>query len=93
MAYRTNSPPSDAPLTRRTLLQLFGLTGTALLVACGSPTANSTGGAAPAPTTAAPAAVSLPPFKGIPQGRTTDGFPFLGAADAPVTLIDYSDFL
>ena len=67
MAYRTNSPPSDAPLTRRTLLQLFGLTGTALLVACGSPTANSTGGAAPAPTTAAPAAVSLPPFKGIPQ--------------------------
>jgi hypothetical protein len=34
-----------------------------------------------------------PPFNGIPQGRTADGFPFLGNPDAAVTLIDYSDFL
>jgi len=35
----------------------------------------------------------LPPFNGIPQGRTPDGFPLLGSPDAAVTLVDYSDFL
>ncbi|CUS03836.2 exported protein of unknown function [Candidatus Promineifilum breve] len=30
---------------------------------------------------------------GIVYGRTDDGAFFQGAADAPVTLIDYSDFL
>ena len=32
-------------------------------------------------------------FDGIPQGQTIDGFSFLGSPDAPVTLVDYSDFL
>jgi hypothetical protein len=32
-------------------------------------------------------------YEGIPQGVTPDGFPFLGQPDAPLTLIDYSDFL
>jgi protein-disulfide isomerase len=32
-------------------------------------------------------------YLGLPQGVTPDGFPFLGQPDAPVTLIDYSDFL
>jgi hypothetical protein len=32
-------------------------------------------------------------FNGIPHGMTEDGFPYLGVADAGVTLIDYSDFL
>jgi len=32
-------------------------------------------------------------FKGIEQGLTADGFPYLGKADAPITLTDYSDFL
>jgi hypothetical protein len=32
-------------------------------------------------------------FDGIPQGQTIDGFPYLGSPDAPVTLVDYSDFL
>jgi len=32
-------------------------------------------------------------FNGIPHGMTEDGFPYLGDADAGVTLIDYSDFL
>ncbi|HXI17635.1 MAG TPA: Rcas_1661 family thioredoxin-like (seleno)lipoprotein [Chloroflexota bacterium] len=32
-------------------------------------------------------------YKGIPTGLTADGFPFLGAPNAPVTLIDYSDFV
>ena len=44
-----------------------------------------------------PAAVSSPPSiagdAGIVYGRNDDGTFFHGAADAPVTLIDYSDFL
>ena len=32
-------------------------------------------------------------YKGIEQGVTADGFPYLGKADAPITLTDYSDFL
>lgn len=32
-------------------------------------------------------------YQGLPQGVTLDGFPFLGQPDAPITLIDYSDFL
>lgn len=44
-------------------------------------------------TPVAPTAATLPPFDGIPQGRTPDGFPALGNPDAAVTMIDYSDFL
>lgn len=40
--------------------------------------------------TEAPAVVL---FKGIPHGTTEDGFPYLGEADAELTLVDYSDFL
>ena len=42
------------------------------------------------PEPAAPAATL---YKGVAQGLTSEGFPFLGAADAPVTLTDHSDFL
>jgi len=38
-------------------------------------------------------AEDVPLFDGISHGYTADGFPFLGDANAPVTLIDYSDFL
>jgi hypothetical protein len=38
-------------------------------------------------------AEDAPLFDGITHGYTDDGFPFLGDAAAPVTLIDYSDFL
>jgi hypothetical protein len=46
---------------------------------------------AAAPTANQPAADS--PFADIPQGRTAEGYQQLGAADAPVTLVMYSDFL
>ena len=32
-------------------------------------------------------------FNGIAHGLTDAGFPYLGDPDAPVTVIDYSDFL
>lgn len=51
--------------------------------------------ATPLPTalsTALPYTLAASTFEGIPQGLTHDGFPFLGQPDAPVTLIDYSDF-
>ena len=43
----------------------------------------------------APAPVGVAPvgYKGIPTSRTTDGFHVLGAPEAPVTIVDYSDFL
>lgn len=44
----------------------------------------------PAPTEAAPDAAD---YNGIPQGVTDEGFYRLGDPDAPLTLIDYSDFL
>src|SRR5688500_14645369 len=58
--------------------------------------------ALPAPIGTAPVApVSpVPPagavratYKGIPTSRTADGSPALGALEAPVTIVDYSDFL
>jgi len=45
-----------------------------------------------APTTTNPTAAPLT-YNGIEQGLTADGFHYLGRADAPVTLTDYSDFL
>ncbi len=49
-----------------------------------------------APATGTPVASQTPLamlFHGIPHGMTEDGFPYLGNADAGLTLIDYSDFL
>lgn len=49
---------------------------------------------AAAPTTEPTAAPALAgPFAGIPQSRTAEGYQVLGAADAPVTMVMYSDFL
>lgn len=49
---------------------------------------------APLPTdTSPPATEAVALFNGIQQGYTADGFPYLGDPAAPVTLIDYSDFL
>lgn len=60
------------------------------------PEASTTPEAA-VPTAAEPAAEitteDQPLYDGIPTGQTEQGFPFLGQPDAPVTVIDYSDFL
>jgi hypothetical protein len=44
------------------------------------------------PSTLQPTRIALV-YKGIEQGVTAEGFPYLGRADAPITLTDYSDFL
>ncbi|NJM41141.1 MAG: hypothetical protein HC853_10415 [Anaerolineae bacterium] len=49
-----------------------------------------------APKPAATAAEQSKPillYKDIEQGTTPEGLPYLGSANAPLTLIDYSDFL
>lgn len=49
--------------------------------------------AAPAPTAAAPSETPAgTSYSGVAQGLTPEGFPFLGAANAPVTLTEHSDF-
>jgi hypothetical protein len=76
----------------------------ALLAACGSgntPTADgspaleatATARAAQQPATPQPTAVVPPGDLVYTSGRNDDGTYFLGEPDAPVTLIDYSDFL
>lgn len=79
-----------------------------LLAACGrSAAVEPTGATAPPPPALAPAtppptiapvatdrvATSGGLYTGIPQGRTPEGYAYLGAPDAPVTLVMYSDFL
>jgi protein-disulfide isomerase len=47
----------------------------------------------PPPPASPVEAVTLPvDLQGIPRGQTEEGSPMLGQADAPVTLVDYSDY-
>ena len=90
---------------RRLLWPLPLLMALLLLAACDEaetqpePAAPTTAVTAPAPPPPAPTAASPSeaqagtPYNGVAQGLTPEGFPFLGAANAPVTLTDYSDFL
>jgi hypothetical protein len=73
-----------------------------VLVACAPVDSTSPPAAVPAQTTATAAVtpVLAPSTQatdvaapGVVYGRTDDGVFFHGAADAPVTLIDYADFL
>jgi hypothetical protein len=71
-------------------------TATAVVTAPASAIATQTETPAPAAATEAPAIagqLAASQYQGLPQGVTPDGFPFLGKPDAPITLIDYSDFL
>ena len=90
---------------RRVLWLLPLVAALLLLAACDEadtqpePAAPTTAVTAPAPPPPAPTAASPSeaqagtPYNGVAQGLTPEGFPFLGAANAPVTLTDYSDFL
>jgi hypothetical protein len=78
--------PAGRPPTAGALATLTpaaaGLRDTANVPAATSPAPSATA-AAPAPTTSA----------AIAEGLTPEGYHFRGRADAPVTLVMYSDFL
>ncbi|HEY8601294.1 MAG TPA: hypothetical protein VIL85_22885 [Thermomicrobiales bacterium] len=89
-AIQATAPPSPTIVMVPTAQTASAVPGATTMAAPPSPTLPT------APTIASPsvtATMTPPPFNGIPQGRTADGFPFLGNPDAAVTLIDYSDFL
>jgi len=78
----------------------LGLLIAALIVAACSPqaTPEPTATSAPATDTPKPAAtteVLIPSISGsgeVPMGFTEDGAPYRGNPDAPVTLLEYSDY-
>lgn len=85
-------------LLRSSLLLLLGW----LLVACGqsaattptlAPTQSPAEPATTLPATAPPTAQAASAYADIPQGLTSEGYQLLGAPEAPVTLVMYSDFL
>jgi hypothetical protein len=78
-----------------TWLCIFGFVVGSLAACGGTPIAepappNPT--APPRPTERVRPA-TVPSYADLPQGRTPEGYPYLGAADAPVTLVMFSDFL
>lgn len=77
--------------------RLLSLLFLLVLAACASSAPGSATNETPPPSTGATAQSPAPSEtladpSGL-YGRTEDGAFFYGAADAPVTLIDYSDFL
>jgi len=78
----------------------LGLLIAALIVAACSPQATPEPMATPLPPTdtpkpAATTAALIPPISGsgeAPTGFTEEGSPYRGNPDAPVTLLEYSDF-
>lgn len=82
-------PPASAPTGAPT-----APTPTAPAVASSEVTTTTTAAAAPADNQAvafAPAG-SLEKYKDIDVGFTVEGYPFRGSPDAPVMMVEYSDF-
>ena len=86
--------------TRFPVLWLIGLLSLLLMAAC-APIQLPSGAPEPAAegeavATEAPAAELLPIpgeiYNGLPVGFTPEGFPFRGDPNAPVTMVEYSDF-
>lgn len=77
-------------------VRLLLLISLIILVACGS-SESPASDSVPTPeqrTPVGPTSTEVaPPAAGVVYGRNDDGTFFHGAADAPVTFIDYSDFL
>ncbi len=87
-------------LSARAAMMVIAAMTLVLLAACAplTPPAPTTESAPEAPTqeTEAPAAEPLPipteTYNGMPVGFTPEGFPFRGDPNAPVTMIEYSDY-
>ena len=63
-----------------------------------APTSPSTAATTTSPSTKLPVATAVPPQPtaagaALAEGLTPEGYHFLGRADAPATLVMYSDFL
>jgi len=66
-----------------------------LAIGCSAPTASMTPTLAPTPTPK-PSATPVPtptPVGAVPMGFTADGAPYRGNPNAPVTLLEYGEFL
>ncbi len=84
----------------RGFFKAISVSGLLLLAACGAtPAAQPTQPSAAVPAAATIAAAPTPTMAGlallagIPQGTTPEGYHTLGDPQAPVTIINYSDFL
>jgi hypothetical protein len=85
----TQRPPTAAPVV--------GLP-TARALPTTAPTSPSTAAATTSPATKLPVATAVAPQPtaanaALAEGLTPEGYHFLGRADAPATLVMYSDFL
>ena len=102
MKHRFSRFSTQAPIATIGAIAIFLVAACAPLAA---PTAPVTESAAEAPATetetpveatTAPAAEALPipteTYNGIPVGFTPEGFPFRGDPNAPVTMVEYSDY-
>lgn len=86
------TPTAPAPTAVETVTAPPAATFTA--TAAPEPTADeSTPAVQPEATTEEQDAASLPGETSVAYGRTDEGAFFHGSPDAPVTIIDYSDFL
>lgn len=68
----------------------------AIAIAACAPRAAAPGEREEAPTTTVAimtTTTEAASYQGIPVGLTDEGYPYLGAADAPVTVVEFSDYL
>src|SRR5438132_10561199 len=77
-------------MTRR---ELVGVLAAASIVSFGLPLSGCGGSPSPSRSNVGITLGKTGTFKGIPVGFTQQGYPYMGDADAPVTLEEFSDFL
>lgn len=87
----TDAPaPSPTPIPTVTLPPPTATAPAATVPAAAEPVATEAPTAAPTDTVALPTPT---PDWLLVEGRSADGLPTLGNPDAPITVLDYSDFL
>lgn len=78
---------------RESMIQLAIVAGLAIVMVAAFIALNRpSGSSSPSNGGAAPAAAQVVDIQGIPQGEAEDGSPALGDPNAPVTVVEYSDY-